>query len=185
MRLKGILVTLIVLLALLVAVVNWQSMITPLPLNLLFFTAEVPLGLLLLVTAVGLSLLFFLLAYLERLSQLSQTNNLERHIDSLQAKLEQKRLTEIAGLEKTLTDRLTGLEGKIADNAERMEAATRSSITAFETHTQERLEQLQERVLLVRNELAADIAETEDALRRGSQRALEDSRDESEENGPT
>ena len=168
MRLKGIVLTLVIVLALAFAVMNWQALITPLPINLFFFPMEIPLGLILVLTAVGLCVLFFVLAFFDRLGQLNTIVNLERELSSLRNKLESRRLEELKGLEATLGEQLSGVEGRVAETVSKLEISTREALENFETHTNEHLDKLEERVLLVRNELAADIAEAEDALRRNA-----------------
>ncbi len=175
MRLKGILITVVVLLGILFAVTNWGAIMTTLPINLLFFTLQVPLGLALLSVAVALSVSFFVLSLFDRATQLRRTGQLERQLSALQAKLDRKRLEEIEGLETRLGERLMGLENKLGDESERSRLAQIERLEALGSQQLEQFGRLEERVLLVRNELAADIAEAEDALRRNPERsALED-----------
>lgn len=166
MRLKGILLTLVVVLALVFAVMNWQALITPLPINIFLLPFEVPLGLILLLAAIGLCVLFFILAFLDRLGQLNTIVGLERELNSLRSKLEVRRLEELEGLETTLGEQLSNVESRVAEAVNKLETSTREALASFDTHTNEHLNKLEERVLLVRNELAADVAEAEDALRR-------------------
>lgn len=172
MRLRGILLTVIVLLGVALAAANWDTLTASTPLNLLVATVQLPLGLTLLIAAVGLSLLFFALSLLERAGQLSQTNQLERQLNALQAKLNKKRLDELEALETRLGERLMGLESKLGDESDRLVAAQRDGLEALRAEQRERLMEIGERVLLVRNELAADIAKTEEALRRHELAAL-------------
>ena len=62
MRSKGIFVTVVVVLAVIFTAFNWGALSTPLPINFLFFSALVPLGLFLIGSVVVLSLLFLLLS---------------------------------------------------------------------------------------------------------------------------
>lgn len=55
MRFRGILLTIVVLLVLAMAVFNWGVLTKPAPLDLLFVTVEVPLGLTLLLALLVLA----------------------------------------------------------------------------------------------------------------------------------
>lgn len=165
MRLKGILITVVLLLGLLFAALNWNALTTTLAVNLLLLRLELPLGLVLLLAALGLSLLFFALSLVDRAQHLSQANQLERQVTALQAKLDRKRLEELEALETGLRERLTGLEATVSDSAQRQQAELREQLEALKSQQQAQFGKLEERVLLVRNELAADIAEAEHALR--------------------
>ena len=166
MRLKGILITLVIIISIVFAIANWQTLTATLPINLLFLQFEFPLGLGLLLTAVLLSVLFFFVSLLDRAGQLRQITNLERQLQNLQGKLEKKRLGEFETLESSFAEQLTGLVTKLAESAEKLEGVTRESLGEFETRSQERFNKLEERVLLVRNELAADVASAQEALQR-------------------
>jgi len=166
MRLKGMLITLVVLVGAVFAVSNWQTIFTNLPINLLFFTVSLPLGFMLLAAAVGLSAVFFLVSLIDRAGQLRQITVLERRIDTLQVKLEKRRVEEVGSLEAVLEKRVGELERQLESGMEHLEETLRESLAAFEMRSKERLQELEERVLLVRNELAADVAQVEDALRR-------------------
>jgi len=166
MRLKGIVLTVVNVFALAFVVINWQAIMTPLPINLLFITMQVPLGFILVLTAIGLSILFFIMAFFDRFGQLNQIVSLERELAKMRKQVEAQRSEELSGMELKLGEQLSGVEDRVADTVSKLEASMRESIANFETHTDEHLDKLEERVLLVRNELAADIAEAEDALRR-------------------
>lgn len=166
MRLKGILITLVILLAVVFAAANWSTLSTPLPVNFLLFRAQVPLGFGLLVAAVLLSAAFFLVSLVDRAGQLRQVSALERRLETLRAKLDARRLEEIEQLEKTYVRRCDSLEAQLSSGFGRLEGELRESLASFEMRTKERLGSLQDRVVLVRNELAADIAEAEDTLKR-------------------
>lgn len=168
MRLKGIVLTVVNVLALAFLVINWQAIMTPLPINLLFTTMQVPLGLILVLTAIGLSILFFIMAFFDRVGQLNQIVNLERDLGKLRSQLESRRLAELEGIETSLGEQLSGVEVRVAETVAKLEASMQGAMTSFEAHTDEHLNKLEERVLLVRNELAADIAEAEDTLRRNA-----------------
>src|SRR5690625_7390910 len=70
MRLKGILITAVVLFGATFAVANWQALFVTQNVNLFFASIELPLGLVLLFAAVGLSLMLFLVSLFDRAVQL-------------------------------------------------------------------------------------------------------------------
>ena len=72
----------------------------------------------------------------------------------------------MAQLEQAYLSRCDALDEQLASGLMRLEAALGERLEAVETRTKERLEDVKERVVLVRNELAADIAEAEDTLTR-------------------
>lgn len=165
MRLKGILITLVVLLAIIFAVTNWQVLMTYQTFNVLFFQVFAPLSMILLWTAVGLSFLFFLLALLDRATQLRQITHLEGELERLHKRLEQKRLTELEALEARLDGHMDAIEEKLGGVADAMQSRLGDQQQALREELREHAGRLEERVLLVRNELAADIAQMEDNLR--------------------
>ena len=164
MRFRGILLTAVVVLAALFAVLNWSVLVTSVPINLLAVTVQLPLGFALLLLAVGLSLLFFATSLVDRAGQLRRVTQQERQIEALQGKLEGRRLEEIERLEQAYQARCDALDEQLAAGFARIEAALHEEVSASEARTHQRLDDVRERVVLVRNELAADIAEAEDAL---------------------
>jgi uncharacterized integral membrane protein len=164
MRFKGLLITVVVVLGLLFAVVNWQVLFTRMPVNLIVAVAEVPVGISLLVLAVGLSLLFFLASLWERAAQLRQVTSQERQIEALRGRLERQRSGELEALEEVIRERFDAVRQQIESDSGRVEANLREALEALEARQGELLAQLQERVVLVRNELAADIGELEGRL---------------------
>ncbi len=165
MRLRGTLVTLVVLLAAIFAVFNWQALVTSLSVNFLLFRIEIPLALTLLGLIVVVSLLFFLLSLLERAGQLRQITQLERQLETLRGQLEKRRLSEFATLEQNIIERLEAAEQKLSSAVTEGRTALLDGLAAGGERRREQAEQLEQRVLLLRDELAADIAQVEDALR--------------------
>ncbi|MCA9835399.1 MAG: DUF1049 domain-containing protein [Trueperaceae bacterium] len=166
MRLKGILITIIVIISVVFAVTNWQALAANLPINFFFFTIQLPLGLILLGAAVILSAIFFFISLIDRAGQLNRITHLERQIETLQKKLEKKRIDELEGIEKSLSEKMTTLTTNVQGYASKVESLTSQGLAALESKTEAKFTHLEERVLLVRNELAADIAETEDTLKK-------------------
>lgn len=164
MKFKGLLLTVVVVLGLLFAVLNWQVLFSPTEVNLLLGAVQVPLGIMLLGLAVALSLIFFLAALWERAAQLRQVTQQERVIEGLRTQLERKRSEELAALEESLVEQYLTLRQQLESDTGRVETNLREELSQLERRNEERLELLQERVVLVRNELAADIGEMEDRL---------------------
>jgi uncharacterized integral membrane protein len=165
-RFKGVLVTVVILVGLLFAVINWQAVFTPLPVNLLLLSVDLPLGVVLLLALAAVSLLYFAISLFDRASQLRQMTQLERQLEGLRAKLDKRRLEEIDTLERAVSERGDALEQQLASSMKELSSAVQKGLTSLEERTEKRLEHLLERVVLVRDELAADIAQTEDLLRR-------------------
>lgn len=166
MRLKGILITLVVLVGVVFAVTNWATLNAAVPINLLFLTVQLPLGLTLLTFALGLAVLFFVVSLVDRAGQLRQITQLERQNEGLRARLEKRRLEEFETLETRVLERVGASEGALTARLEKAEEGLREAMAEFEMREKERLDEVRERVVLVRNELAADIAEAEDTLAR-------------------
>ncbi|HEX7005304.1 MAG TPA: LapA family protein [Trueperaceae bacterium] len=166
MRFKGVLITLVAVLGLLFALLNWELLFQPTPVNLLLGTVEMPLGFSLLLFALAVSLLFFLAALWERARQLQQVTHQERVIENLQARLERKRTEDIEALDSSLRDRIDTIRQQIETDTGRVEANLKETLGDLEGRLGERMDMVQERVVLVRNELAADIGELEDRMQR-------------------
>lgn len=174
MRARGILLTVVVLLGVLFAVVNWSTLTTPLPVNLLFGRVEVPVGLTLLLLALLLAILFFVGAMFDRAAQLREIRRLERQLEKARGQLDARRLEEIAEVRDAVQAWGTSLERRVDERVGEAESSLKTALTDAETREKERMANLEERVVLVRNELAADVGEAEDTLRRMLRPSLED-----------
>ncbi len=163
MRLKGILVTLVIVLGALFAVTNWQVLTEGRSVSLLLFPVVVPLGMVLLVAVVAIAVTFFFISLVDRAGQLRQITHLERQLEKAQTKLEQKRLEELEGLEERLGSRLDGLTDEVRD-VKRIERRIEEQQLLLREAVAQSADKLEERVLLVRNELAADIHHVEESL---------------------
>lgn len=168
MGLKGILITFILIISTIFAVINWNMLIADVPVNFIFFTLDLPIGLTLLLLTVGLSLIFFIVSLIDRAGQLRQITQLEKNLEKLQAKLSKRQQDEVAELDQHLSTQLEVLLGQLSSSAERLEKATSAELHNFEEHTKEQFKRLEERVLLVRNELAADIGMVQDSIKNQS-----------------
>jgi uncharacterized integral membrane protein len=167
MRLKGLLITFAVVVGLIFAALNWQVLFAATSVNLLVGTVEIPLGISLLLFAIVLAVAFFLAALWDRAAQLRQVTHQEKVIEDLRARLDRQRTAELEALEDVLRDRYDGVLRQLEQDSGRVEANLKESLGEFEARLMERLSLLQERVVLVRNELAADIGELEDRLQNG------------------
>lgn len=188
MRFRGILLTVVVLLAGLTAALNWGALTQPVPISLLVATWSGPLGLVLLLAIVAITLLFFLGALIDRAAQLRQVTQLDRQLAQVRSQLGSRdkeaagrmeaRLdaaiadlkAQLSALKETLdskvgTSALT-LESRVAERFEALEGSLRTQLAALESRAKGRDDTLLERVARVRDELAADVAQAEDALAR-------------------
>lgn len=147
MTAKGILLTVIVLLCLLFALVNLEALTATSRVNLVVTQAFLPLGLVLLVAIVVLSALYFLLSLFSRARYLKRMNDYEKRIETLRDELDRAYFEELEGMERRIFERLNNLEKRVSSISEGLEDSVRAAQT-----------QLDERLLLVRNDLAADIA---------------------------
>lgn len=174
MRTRGILLTLAVALGVAFAVANWGTLTANLPVNLLVLRLEVPVGLILLIATLVLTAVFFLGALFDRAAQLRELGRLERRVDKLRAQLDQRRLEEIREVHDAVQAWGASLEKRVDERVGEAEASLRSAIADAEMRQKKRASSLEERVLTVRNEIAADVGEAEDQLRRMLDRSLEE-----------
>ncbi len=188
MRFRGIVLTIVVVVALFVAALDWGELTKPVPVRLLVATPQWPLGLILLVTLVALVVLFFLAALVDRAGQLRQLTRSERQAAALRARLEAHEKEEASrleglldaavadlrarvgslseGLERRLDSALEAVEKRLTDRIAGLESRVQEALAAMEARDRERLAAVSERIVTLRDELAADIAQAEDALAR-------------------
>lgn len=166
MRTRGILLTVVVLLGVLFVVVNWSMLTTNMPVNLLFGRIEMPVGLVLMLLVVILAAIFFMGAMFDRAAQLREIRRLERQLEKARTQLDARRLEEIAEVREAVQAWGSSLERRVDERVGAAENALRDAMTDAESREKERIAKLEERVILVRNELAADVGEAEDSLRR-------------------
>lgn len=166
MRSRGILLTVVVLLGVVFVVVNWSTLTTAMPVNLLFGRLEMPVGLALMLLVVILAAIFFMGAMFDRAAQLREIRRLERQLEKARAQLDSRRLEEIGEVRDAVQAWGTSLESRVDQRVGEAENSLRDALNDAEAREKERIAKLEERVLLVRNELAADVGEAEDTLRR-------------------
>lgn len=131
-------ILLIVLVALVIfAALNWQAIITPIPLSLLFMDAEAPLGLILLAATGLLTLLFLGFVVYMQSSTLMTRKRLNREVEE-QRKLandaEASRLTE---LRIYLETELKQLSAQNSDTLQKVEARLAEVETALKSAMEE------------------------------------------------
>lgn len=188
MRFRGILLTVVVLLAAIVAALNWGALVQPVPIDFLVATWQGPLGLVLLLASVALAVLFFLAALLDRAAQLRQVTQLDRQLQAVRSKLGAREREaadrfegrfdaafaelkgQLSALKESVDSRIgtasVTLENRMAERFEVLGGSVRDTLASMEARDKERSDAVLDRVERVRNELAADVAQAEDALAR-------------------
>ena len=111
-------------------------------------------------------LLFLFLSLFRRAGQLRHVTRLERQLEDANKKLNKGRADEIIKLEKIILERLDNLETRISESDSGFRTVVSEHTDHIEAHERAQVERLEERVLLMRNELAADIAQVETSLRK-------------------
>lgn len=166
MRARGILFTVLVLVFVLFAAVNWPTLTTPLPVDLLALRLEVPVGLVLLGVTIGLAVVFFAGSLFDRAAQLREIRHLEKQLEKARARLDTRQLEEIAEVRDAVQAWGASLEKRIDERVGSAEDAIKQAIAESDDRGAERIDALEQRVVTVRNELAADVGEAEDTIRR-------------------
>jgi len=177
MRLKGILITLVILLSLIFALFNWQVLAASVPLTIIVFkanfprfiglkTVQFPIGLGLLISGVLLSLIFFMVSLIDRAGQLRQISRLEKQMEKLRAKLEQKQLEELKNLEDLATSGFSELKTSTEENINNLGKQSKEVIEKLDSDLNEKIKNIESKILLVRNEIASHVAKTEDNIRK-------------------
>ena len=144
MRLKGILITIVVIAGAAFAAVNWQALFAIQPVNLFFTTVELPLGLILLFLAIGLSLVFFLVSLFDRAVQLRQITQQEQTIHNLRQRLDKRRLEELSELGESVRLNLEHVAQQVRDENSRLEVSMREDVSSFETRMRDRMDELED-----------------------------------------
>jgi len=158
-RSRGIIVTLVVILVILFTLLNLGPLSLRLPINLVFFTVQAPLGLILVGFTLVLSFGFLLVSLFRRAGQLRQISHLETELEHERALLQKKRLVELEALETRLGERFSVLEGNLqktlTEHYSRLEAGEAAQVERLEGH-----------VLSIRRELTTDLEQIESSIRR-------------------
>lgn len=173
MRFRSWIAALLVVPVLVVAAFNAPQLLAPVPVDL--WVAEVRLPLWPAVVGVPLVLVAVFLgaALLDRSRQLRQVAALERQLEEARAAVDRGRDQALDGVARDLAARLDALEAVVEGVAAGVETRFGARVAALEAArvardgaVDERLAALSDRVLRVRDELAADVAEAEDAVLR-------------------
>ena len=151
----------------LVAALNWEAMRTPLRLELLVGSLDVAVGWVVLSAALVPALVLLLAGLLDQARSLRRLDVLERRLDDARTAAERARSAELEALQAELEAKLEAVRAALEGQAQGSETRLDARFDALEASLGERFEELRERVVRVRDELAADIAETEDTLLRG------------------
>ena len=166
MKARGLLLTLLLLALAGFAALNWATLTTPLPVDLLLLRLEIPVGLVLLALTVGLALVFFLAALFDRAGQLREIRHLEKQLETTRARLDDRQRDEIREVRDAVKAWGASLENRIDDRVGAAEEGLKAALAETDGREARRIAALEERVVTVRNEIAADVGEAEDALRR-------------------
>ena len=159
MRSRGIIVTLVVILVVLFTLLNLGPLSLRLPINLIFFTVQAPLGLILVGFTLVLSFGFLLVSLFRRAGQLRQISHLETELEHERALVQKKRLAELEALETRLGERFgtleTNLRATLNEHHARLESGEKAQVERLEGH-----------VLSIRRELTTDLEQIESSIRR-------------------
>jgi uncharacterized integral membrane protein len=166
MKARGLLLTILLLALAGFAALNWATLTTPLPVDLVALRTEIPVGLVLLAVTAGLALVFFLAALFDRAGQLREIRHLEKQLERTRARLDDRQRDEIAEVRDAVKAWGTSLENRIDQRVGTAEANLKAALAETDGREARRIAALEERVVTVRDELAADVGEAEDALRR-------------------
>lgn len=178
MKLRSWIAIVLLVPVLVVAAFNVPALLEPVPVNLLVTTVRMPLWPFLVGVPLVLAAVFLGAALLDRARQLRQVAALERQLEEARAVVERGREEALDGAVRELTGRLDALEAVVEGVGSGMEARLGARLEALgarrdagDEAVRERLAALAERVARVRDELAADVAEAEDAVLRALQGA--------------
>lgn len=174
MRGRLLLLTVLLVLGALIAALNWDTMRTPVRFELLAGVVETALGWVVLLAALLPALVLLLAGLLDQARALRRVDALERQLEQARTAVERARSAEMEALERSLDERFEAVRAHVEGALHGSEARLEARFDTVETSLGERLNDLRERVVLVRDELAADIAEAEDAILRGRVDAADD-----------
>lgn len=169
--------TIVVLAALVLAVLNMETLTMRVPIDLAVVRTTFPLGLALLIAVVVVAVIFFLAALVDRAGQLQQLTHLEKQAESMRQKLEAYEQGEVNRVEERLSAAVATLDERLDDITRSLREQLDAGVADLTAKMQQQLEtveardadrhgELTERLAVLRNELAADVAQTEDTLLR-------------------
>jgi hypothetical protein len=166
MRGRVFLLVVFVVVGVFIVAFNWNAMMQGVRLDLVATEVTTTVGALLGIVAATLVVIFLLAALLDRAGHLSQLSILERHMEEMRHELAQKRAQDMESLAAELGGRFDGMRASLDGAVARLEDRFDRRIEEAHTDLGERLDAVRDRVVVVRDELAADIAEVEDTILR-------------------
>jgi hypothetical protein len=166
MRGRLFLLVVLVVAGVFVVAFNWESMLQAVRLDLLFTTVVTTVAALVGLTALVLSAVFLLGALLDRAKYLQQISQMERHLEEARAELDRKRAADLDAFAIDVGERFGELRDALDGAVARLGDELAARIDEGRDELAERIDGVRERVVVVRDELAADVAELEDALLR-------------------
>lgn len=157
----------------LLAAANWSELLTPVEIDVFLFSVRWPLWPFVVGIPVLLVVLYLGAALLDRARQLRQVAALERQLEEARRDLDRGREAaidalgdrlqgHIATLESAVEGAVSGLEQRLVERVE----AVDEHVGRVEEEQRTRVEALAARVAAVRDEIAADVGEAEDAVLR-------------------
>lgn len=155
------------------AVANWSNLRLPVEVDLFFFSVRWPLWPFVLAVPLLLTVVYLGAALLDRARQLRQVASLERQLEEARRALDRGREAALDTLAGRIEARIAGLEAVVEGSTSGLEMRLGERLVGIDAHVgraeaeqRSRLEAVAARVAAVRDELAADVGEAEDALLR-------------------
>jgi len=155
------------------AVPNWSNLRLPVEVDLFFFSVRWPLWPFVLAVPLLLTVVYLGAALLDRARQLRQVASLERQLEEARRALDRGREAALDALAGRIEARIAGLEAVVEGSTSGLEMRLGERLVGIDAHVgraeaeqRSRLEAVAARVAAVRDELAADVGEAEDALLR-------------------
>lgn len=136
MKLLNLLLLIIIVALVIFAALNWQAIITPVPLALLFTNAEAPLGLILLAVTGLLTLLFLAFVIYLQSSTLMTRRRLNKDLATQRELAEKAEVSRISELRSFLETRLVEIETTLQGSVEE----TGKTLSAYIGELEDRLE---------------------------------------------
>ena len=172
------------------AVANWSALRTPVAVDLFFFSVNWPLWPFVMAVPLLLTAVYLGAALLDRARQLRQVASLERQLEEARKALDRGREAALDALAERFEARIAGLESVVEGSANGLETRLRERLSGIDAHLgraeaeqRSRLEAVAARVAAVRDELAADVGEAEDALLRALRALAPDAEEGASEEG--
>jgi hypothetical protein len=155
------------------AVANWSRLVQPIVIDLFFFSVRWPLWPFVVAVPAVLLAVYIGAAFLDRSRQLRQVASLERQLEEARAALDRGREAALDAVATRVEGRLAALEAVVEGAAHGIEQRLGERLRAVDAHLdraedahRSQLEAVTARIGAVRDELAADVGEAEDALLR-------------------